>query len=96
MDDTAQQEFSCKGKFHAARLASSPRLQRVYRLLSDGGEHSTRDIQDKARVCAVGACVAELRSNGVKIECRQRQEKGAPRWYYRMTKPGRGNRDAIL
>ena len=46
---------------HAARLADSPRLQRVLEVLSDGREHSTLEISQQARVCAVNSCIAELR-----------------------------------
>ena len=56
---------------HAARLDRSPRLQRVYDLLSDGREYSTRDIIRGAEVCAVNSCIAELRENGCYIERRQ-------------------------
>lgn len=70
---------------HAARL-TSPRLQRVLAVLSDGREHTTRDIVRKARVMAVNACVSELRVHGAQIDCAQRLVAGAHRFYYRMTK----------
>lgn len=70
---------------HAAPL-TSPRLQRVLKLLSDGREHTTRDVVRKARVMAVNACVAELRVHGAEIDCSQRRVNGAKRFYYRMTK----------
>lgn len=73
---------------HAARLGSSPRLQRVHELLSDGREHSTRDIREGAHIEAVSATVAELRDGGAEIECRQAQTGSGRRvWLYRMTKP---------
>lgn len=65
----------------AASLAKSKRLQRVDRLLADGGWHSTREIIQEAQVCAVNSVVAELRENGRGIECRQRGRY----WYYRRT-----------
>ena len=70
---------------HAAPL-TSPRLQRVLRVLMDGKEHTTRDIVRRARVMAVSACVAELRTHGAQIACRQ-EVQGEPRvrmWLYRM------------
>ena len=72
-----------------AKLANSPRLQRVHDFLSDGAEHSTRDIMYGAQVCAVSACVHELRENGAEIECRQFRESplGDRIWLYRMTRP---------
>lgn len=74
---------------HAAPL-TSPRLQRVLRLLSDGRPHTTREIVRGARVMAVNACVAELRAHGAEITCSQRRVNGARRFFYRMTKePGR-------
>jgi len=77
---------------HAAKVESSPRLQRVLALISDGSEHSTRDIAQGAEVCAVSSCVAELRAAGAVIHCRQvmrRHPDGTMRrlFYYRMTTP---------
>lgn len=71
---------------HAARIESSPRLQRVHALLSDGAEHSTLEIVAGARVCAVNSIVAELRENGCYIECRQAKDPltGRRVWLYRM------------
>lgn len=65
---------------------SSPRLQRVLRLLSDGKEHTTRAIVRKARVMAVNACVAELRVHGAEIDCSPRHVNGQRRFFYRMKK----------
>lgn len=73
---------------HAARLDSSPRLQRVHKLLSDGGEHSTLEIAISAEVCAVNSCISELRDQGAEITCRQiRSQSGQRLWLYRMTSP---------
>ena len=73
---------------HAARLANSPRLQRVHALLADGAEHSTMDIVAEARVCAVNSIVAELRVQGAEIACRQiRSHRGDRVWLYSMTRP---------
>jgi len=66
---------------HSAILDKSARLQRVYKLLQDGKRHTTRDIISKASVCAVNSIIAELRENGVTIEC---QREGAI-WRYWMT-----------
>lgn len=70
---------------HAASL-TSPRLQRVLALLSDGREHTTRDIVRRARVMAVNACISELRVHGAQIDCQRRRHMGAWRYFYRMTK----------
>lgn len=64
----------------------APRLQRVLSVLSDGREHTTRDIVRRARVMAVNACVSELRVHGAQILCSARFVMGARRFYYRMTK----------
>lgn len=73
---------------HAARLARSPRLQRVHALLSDGRDHSTLDIVTGANVCAVNSIVAELRAQGAWIECRQANSgRGERLWLYRMVRP---------
>lgn len=70
---------------HAASL-SSPRLVRVRQLLADGEPHTTREIVRKAKVMAVNACIAELRSHGAQIHCDRRRVNGAVRFYYTMTK----------
>ena len=76
---------------HAAKLEKSARLARVYRLLSDGREHSTLDIMRGADVCAVSACISELRDerNGADIRCRQavRQSTGQRFYLYRLVRP---------
>jgi uncharacterized protein YerC len=64
----------------AARLETSPRLQRVATLLADGREYSTLDIVIGASVCAVNSCIAELRANGYAIACRRVGDV----WFYRM------------
>ncbi|WP_170562401.1 hypothetical protein [Ruegeria atlantica] len=73
---------------HAAKLSRSPRLQRVHACLADGAEHSTLDIVRRAGVCAVNACIAELRDNGARISCRQSvSPRGERIWLYRMVRP---------
>ncbi len=66
---------------HRARLERSPRLQRIMRVLADGREHTTWEIQSKARSCAVGTCISELRANGIPIVCRRQADKV---WAYRL------------
>jgi len=53
---------------HYANIKNSKRLQRVLNLLADGCEHTTRDIIQRADVCAVNTAIAELRSNGYEIK----------------------------
>lgn len=66
----------------------SARLQRVLKVLSEKGEHSTWDIMRRAKVCAVNSCIAELRELGARIEVRRAIEgpEKERRWYYTMTK----------
>ncbi len=73
---------------HAARLSRSPRLKRVHEMLRDGTERSTLEIITGARVCAVNACIAELRANGAEIACRQVRDPatGGRLWLYRMVR----------
>ena len=66
---------------NAAHLSKSDRLQRVFKLLSKGGEYTTLDIIQKASVCAVNSIISELRANGFEINCERRNNK----WFYRMT-----------
>lgn len=57
-------------RIHYARIDESKRLQRVHRLLSDGGWHGTREIMRAADVCAVNTVITELRCNGYDIRTR--------------------------
>ncbi len=68
---------------HAAPL-TSPRLQRVLAVLKDGRRHTTRAIVRKASVCAVNACVAELRAHGAEINCFRERVGDDWRWFYQM------------
>lgn len=63
---------------HSASIENSSRLQRVASVLSDRKKHTTRDIIRKASVCAVNSCIAELRDNGMQIEC----ERNGGIWRY--------------
>lgn len=67
---------------HKARLERSPRLQRIMQVLADGCEHTTWEIQEKARSCAVGTSVSELRAQGFRIICRRLAKKVT--WTYRL------------
>lgn len=71
---------------HAARIDRSARLQRVAELLADGRWYSTLDIVVGAGVCAVNSCIAELRANGLRIECRR---VGKDRYEYRLVDASR-------
>lgn len=75
---------------HKANM-KSPRLRRVAAVLADGAEHSSLEIQRRARVCAPGTCVSELRANGAVIDCRVDVRPSGRVWLYRMvTPPGAG------
>ncbi len=68
---------------HSAKLKTSKRLQRTLRVLRQG-KATTRQIIRKAHVCAVSSIIAELRANGIRIECRC-VEKGI--FEYELKKP---------
>ena len=72
---------------HAADPSRSRRLLRVLRVLADGREHSSRDIQERADTVAAGTCVSELRAAGYEVRCRQETRDGRRRWLYRMPCP---------
>ena len=67
---------------NAASIKSSDRLNRVLDLLSQGGEFTTLDIIKSANVCAVNSIIAELRQNGLDINCQRRCDK----WFYKLEK----------
>ena len=71
---------------HYAKLTTSPRLQRILAVLRDGEWHSTLDLQNQARVCAVGTSMSELRRNGIDYEKRYIDKH----WAYRLV-PTRDN-----
>lgn len=55
----------------AANLTTSLRLQAVAAFLDDGMERSTLDIIQATGYVAVNSIVAELRQNGLVIDCRR-------------------------
>jgi hypothetical protein len=67
---------------NAATLEKSDRLQRVYKLLQQGGEYTTLDIIQRASVCAVNSIISELRQHGYQITCQRRANK----WFYCLLK----------
>lgn len=73
-----------EGVIHAADPDKSVRLRRVLGVLADGREHSTLDLMTQARVCAVSACISELRESGHRIDCRMAMTDGQRRWFYRL------------
>lgn len=71
---------------HAASL-SSPRLQRVLKVLEGGRAQSTRDIVRRGKVMAVSAIISELRQHGAEINCTvEVKGDGQRRYLYTMTK----------
>lgn len=72
---------------HHAHLATSPRLRRALAVLqAANGEISTLELANKARICAVGSVISELRMNGAEITCRQQFVAGERRWFYTLIK----------
>ena len=57
---------------HYAHLATSARLRRCLSVLCDAAPEglTTREIIRKSHVCAVNTVVAELKANGIEIDCR--------------------------
>ena len=58
------------GTIHAPKRVT-PRLARMLDLLKDGSAYTTREIIQKAEVCAVSSCAKELRVLGYDIQCRR-------------------------
>lgn len=55
---------------HHARLETSLPLQRIKEALLDGQWHTSLELAIKTGTVCIGARCAELRSNGLDIECR--------------------------
>ena len=68
-------------KFHFRNLRTSKPLQRVYRLLLDGKERTTRQLNRGANVECGPTIVSELKKNGCEIETRL---VGNKVWAYKM------------
>ena len=78
------------GTIHAARLAGSPRLQRLLAYLRDRGGQgaTTREIIEGAGICAVNSAIDELRANGIHIApavCEGRGPGGGMVYRYRIS-----------
>ncbi|PCH67055.1 MAG: hypothetical protein COC12_12035 [Rhodobacteraceae bacterium] len=70
---------------HHARLSTSPRLRCALRVMqATKGEISSYELMFKARICAPGTVVSELRANGVEITCRQVVRDGQRRFFYTL------------
>ena len=54
---------------HAAKIEDSPRLQKVLNYLRYHGVRTTMEIIQGCQVCAVNSIIAELRANGITIDC---------------------------
>ena len=65
---------------NAAKISKSKRLQRLMSYLADCRWHTTLEIVNGARICAVNSAVSELRANHFNIEC----ERDGDVWKYRM------------
>lgn len=76
------------GHIHAGRVETSKRLNRVRDFLAKRGSTgaTTRDIVMECQVMAVSAVVAELRQNGIEVQCEheRRSEGGAQIYRYRL------------
>ena len=55
---------------HYANAEKSQRLTRVIAALESGGWLTTRDIIERANVCAVNSAISEIRRNGYLVETR--------------------------
>lgn len=70
---------------HHGRLSTSSRLRRALRVLQAAkGEISNYDLMFKAKICAPGTVISELRANGAEIICRQVVKDGKRRFFYTL------------
>lgn len=70
LEEVETDEVKKQTGIHYAKLANSPRLQRLYALLMNGTEYTTLEIMQKAKICAVNSAITELRRNGFDIDCK--------------------------
>lgn len=71
-----------------AKLATSKRLQRLLKFLSDCKPHTTREIFVGANICAVNTAITELRRNGFNVLCRFKEavQDGSRIYEYQLCK----------
>lgn len=71
-----------------AKLATSKRLQRLLKFLSDCKPHTTKEIFVGANICAVNTAVTELRRNGFNILCKFKEavQDGSRIYEYQLCK----------
>lgn len=70
LEEVETDEVKKQPGIHYAKLANSPRLQRLHALLMNGTEYTTLEIMQSAKICAVSAAITELRRNGFDIDCK--------------------------
>lgn len=77
---------------HYATLADSPRLKRALAALERAGTRglTTRELIYAADICAVNTVVAELRANGIAVDCvyEYHTATGARVYRYRLAAGG--------
>jgi hypothetical protein len=59
------------GSIHYAKIQKSPRLRRLLEFMIECGSQgaTTKEIDRKAEIMAVGTAIGELRRNGCEINC---------------------------
>ncbi len=70
---------------HAANLDKSERLQRFIEALKTGPK-TTRELIEATGLCAINSIAAELRQNGIKVDCTYKgtTENGARIYQYEL------------
>ncbi len=87
LDTHNQVGKSREGHMRAARLAHSPRLQALHELLAERGASgaTSREIVLETGSCAPHSDVAELRANGLDVQCALDHVSPNRRRVYRYT-----------
>lgn len=55
---------------HITKVSGSPSQRRILHLLQDGRSYTTRQIQEKAKVCNPATWISSLNKQGYSIECK--------------------------
>lgn len=72
---------------HFSKLATSPRLQRLLRVLQDAdGELTSLELLQRAKLATLTAAISELRANGAEINCRAEWRDGQNVYLYTLIK----------
>ena len=75
---------------HVTKLANSPKLQRLHRVLLEAAalnyKPSSYELTLKTRLVAISTWISMLRKNGINVQSETFRQDGETRWRYWIAK----------